>query len=374
MKITDVEAVILRLPNLDDIACDGTQDALIVRIHTDEGITGVGEADSSPYVCKTIIEAPPSHAIARGLKHVLIGQDPFDVEMLWQRMYEASIYYGRRGAAIHAISGVDIALWDIIGKATGRPVAQMLGGAYRDRVRVYASTLMPERPDEVAARVRPLVEQGYTAVKLGWGPLGRNLDLDVALVRAAREAVGPRVDLMIDIGLMYDAATAVRMVRLFEPFNLFWLEEPLPPDDLAGYARLADAVDTRIAAGEEDATIYGFRDLVERGRVDVIQPDIARCGGFTEARKIGHLAAEHNLLCVPHAFSTGILVSASLHFAATLRRGNLAEFSVQESPFVRDLLRAPFRLEADGTVRVPTGPGLGIELDEDMLERYRYHS
>jgi L-alanine-DL-glutamate epimerase-like enolase superfamily enzyme len=216
------------------------------------------------------------------------------------------------------------------------------------------------------------VEQGYTAVKLGWGPLGRDPLLDVALVKAAREAAGPDCDLMIDIGLMYDAATAMRMVRLFEPFNLFWLEEPLPPDDLAGYARLADAVETRIAAGEEESTIYGFRELVERGHVDVIQPDLARCGGFTEARKIGYLAAEQNLLCVPHAFSTGILVSASLHFAATLRRGNLAEFSVQDSPFVRDLLRTPFRLESDGTVKVPTGAGLGIEIDEDVLEKYRY--
>ena len=373
VRITHVEPIVLRVPDLQGEACDGTQDTLLVRVHTDEGLIGLGEVDSSPEVMRAIIEAPVSHLICRGLATVLLGEDPFDVARLWQRMYRASIYYGRQGAAIQAISGVDIALWDLIGQASGRPVAQMLGGAHRQRIRVYASLLMPERPEEIAALVAPLVRRGFTAVKFGWGPLGRDEGLDVELVAAARAAIGPERLLLIDAGWAYSVKRAARICRRWEPYELYWLEEPLPPDDLAGYARLVDLVDVRIATGEEESGVRAFRRLIEEGRVDVIQPDVARAGGLTECRRIGELAADAAVEMVPHAFKTGILQAASLHLAATLPQATLCELTVHEGPLARGLTNEDFmqRLEPDGTVAIPTGPGLGVSVDEETIRRYR---
>jgi L-alanine-DL-glutamate epimerase-like enolase superfamily enzyme len=370
VKITGVEAIPLRLPNIDDARCDGTQDALIIRVYTDEGFIGLGEVDSSPMVAKAIIDAPPSHALARGLRTILLGQDPFDVQMLWHKMVEGTIYFGRAGAALQAIAGVDIALWDIVGQATEQPIHKFLGGHYRDRVRAYASAIMPETPEEAYAQVKQLVDQGYTAVKLGWGPLGRVSEgLDVELVQAARAGAGEH-DLMLDIGLVWNVTQARKMTRRFEEFDLFWLEEPLPPGDLAGYARLADSVDTRIAAGEQETTYQGFVNLIEQGHIDVVQPDLARAGGLTPAMRLAQYSYDHNILCVPHAFSTGILVAASLHYVASMPHGQLTEFTVSESPLARDLLAEPFQLEADGTLCVPQAPGLGVHLNEDVLRRY----
>jgi L-rhamnonate dehydratase len=186
MKITEVEAIPLRLPEVDDTRSDGTQDALIVRIHTDEGLVGVGEVDSSPLVAKAIFDAPPSHAVARGLRTILLGQDPFDVQMLWRRMVDGTLYFGRTGAAMQAIAGADMALWDIVGQATGQPVHKFLGGAYRDRVRVYASALMPFTPEDTREVVARHLDEGYTAIKLGWGASPRNATLIWSGQRARR--------------------------------------------------------------------------------------------------------------------------------------------------------------------------------------------
>ncbi len=370
MRITEVEAIALRLPEVDTERSDGTQDALIIRVHTDEGLVGLGEVDSSPLVAKAIVEAPPSHLQARGLRSILLGRDPLDVQMLWQAMVEGTIYFGRSGAAFQAIAGVDMALWDIMGQAVGQPVHRLLGGSYRNRVRVYASAIMPHTLAETRELVTLHVQQGYSAVKLGWGPLGRVSErLDLELVQAAREAAGDK-DLMIDIGLVWDAPHAIKMARQFEPYDLFWLEEPLPPDDLVGYARLADAVDMRIAAGEQETTYSGLVTLAEEGHVGVLQPDVSRAGGLTQAMRVAQYAFGRNLMCVPHAFSTGILTAASLHFVAAMPHGQLAEFTVSDSPLARDLIADPFRLESDGTVRVPEIPGLGVTLDEEVLRRY----
>src|ERR1051326_5091785 len=266
MRITEVEAIILRQPDVDENIADGSQDDLVVRVHTDAGIVGVGEVDSAPEVAKAVIEAPGSHAIASGLRHVLIGEDPRDVERLWWKMYRAAIYYGRRGVALHALSGIDIALWDIKGKAAGKPISELIGPPRRTRVRAYASALMPDTEAETARKVSGLIERyGFTAVKLGWGPLGRDADHDIRLAKAARAAAGDRVDVLIDAGLGYggDADTAIRVARKLEQLNIFWLEEPFLPDALEAYARLADAVDIRVAAGEEDTTLWGFRELIE---------------------------------------------------------------------------------------------------------------
>lgn len=370
MRITDVEPIVLRLDRVDTTRADGTQDAFLVRVHTDEGIVGVGEADTSPYVARTIVEMPSSHSIARGLKEVLLGEDPLQIGRLWRLMFNASDHYGRGGAALHTISAIDIALWDIAGKAAGRPASDLLGGSRIADVPVYASEVMPETPDDVRRIAERAASDGYRALKLGWGPLGRDLALDAELVRAARETLGPERSLMLDGGRAYTVKRALELLQRVEEHELYWFEEALAPDDLAGYRRLSDAAAVRIAAGEADATLPPFRELVENGHVDVLQPDLARCGGFTVARQIALLEHTSGVEIVPHCFSTGVLVAASLHFVATLERPTWSEYSVADSPLVNGILREPFALR-DGRLAVPTGPGLGIELDQDALDRVR---
>ena len=258
MKITDVEAIHLRLPEVAEIA-DGTQDVLVVKVHTDAGLTGIGEVTSQSYVCKAIIEAPRSAERRHGLAHILRGQDPLDVEGLWQRMYYHTNRYGRRGAAVHAISGVDIALWDIRGKALDRPVYELLGGAHRRDVRAYASYLFGSDPRQTAELAQQAVDLGLTAVKFGWGGFGKDEASDLAHVEAARRAVGDDRDLMVDAGQCWDAATALRRAQRLVPYGIAWLEEPLSQDDLAGYAELCPEAPLPIAAGEGGVTLLGLR-------------------------------------------------------------------------------------------------------------------
>jgi L-alanine-DL-glutamate epimerase-like enolase superfamily enzyme len=373
VKITDVEAVILRQPALDDAIADGSQDDLVMLVHTDEGITGIGEVDSAPEAVRALVNAPGSHAIAAGLRALLVGEDPLEVEQLWQKMYRGLIYVGRRGIALHALSGVDIALWDIKGKALGKPVCELIGTPLRDRVRAYASRLMPDTPGEVRAAVADAREDGFTAIKLGWGPLGADSGRDLELAAAAREAAGDDVDVLIDAGLGYgaDAGRATEVARGLEALGVYWLEEPFEPDEYEAYAELADAVDIPIAAGEQDTTLWGFRELVERGRVDVVQPDVTRCGGITELLRIAEFAHEQGVQTVPHAWKSGIIKAASLHVNAVLPEALFQEYCVAATPINTSLTRERLPLEADGSVLVPTGPGLGVELDRDVVDRFR---
>lgn len=370
MRITDVEPLVLRLPEVDVTRADGTQDAFLVRVHTDEGLVGLGEADTSPYLARTAVDMPSSHAVARGFRELLVGEDPLHIGRLWQRMFLGSYHYGRAGVALHVMSAVDMALWDIAGQAAGRPVCDLLGGPRVDRVRVYASEVMPETVDGVRRIAERAVEGGYSALKLGWGPLGRDLAVDAELVRAARRALGPERELMLDGGMGYTVKTALDLLRRVEEERVYWLEEPLAADDYEGYRRLADAVPTRIAAGEADSGIAPFRRLVELGHVDVLQPDLGRCGGFTVATQIAALARERGVEVVPHCFSTGVLVAASLHFVAALDRPTFCEYSVAESPLAGGLLAEPFALE-EGCLPVPKGPGLGVGLDGELVDRLR---
>jgi L-alanine-DL-glutamate epimerase-like enolase superfamily enzyme len=369
MKITRVEPIHLRLPDVNE-RCDGSQETLIVKVHTDAGIVGVGEADSSSLVAKAIIEAPISHKICRGLAECVIGQDPFEIDRLVHRMIEGSIFFGRQGAAIQAMSAVEIALWDIVGKAVGRPVYQLLGGGFRKTFRAYASILFGDTPAATERIGRDLVQQGFRTVKFGWGPMGQSEASDIAHVEAARRGVGRDVELMIDAGLCWDTATAIRRARQFEPFNLTWLEEPLHPDNLDGYRRLSAHSPMRIAAGEEVCDPGEFRRLMDDGGIDVVQVDVTRVGGLSRAKRIGWESAERHRLCVNHSYKTGVNIAASLHFVASLPNTHYFEYCVEAGALRQTLTRERFPV-LDGEIHVPETPGLGVELDESVVEKYR---
>ncbi len=313
MKITSVEAIYLRQPKIK-FQSDSGQDALIVRVKTDVGIIGIGEVDSNPMAVKGLIEGPVSHSATTGLSHAVIGEDPFQTERLWYKMHRANIYGGGRGLGVHAMSGIDMALWDIKGKALGMPVWKLLGGGFHKKIRCYASSLFGATPKETGELARKYRDQGFTAVKFGWDPMGQDEKTDIALVREGRKGLGEGPDLLIDAGLVWDSKTALQRAIAFSEHNIFWLEEPLRPDDYEGYRKLAGSTPVRIAAGEEESNRQSYVDLMDRGRIDVVQVDLTRCGGFTEAMKIASLAWDRGLPVANHGFSTYINVAAALHW------------------------------------------------------------
>ena len=369
MKITKVEAIHLRLPVVNE-RCDGSQDTLVVKVHTDAKIVGVGEVDSSPAVAKAIVDAPISNKISRGLSECVLGQDPFEIDRLLHRMYEGTIFFGRQGAVIQAISGVEIALWDIVGKATGHPVYQLLGGGFRKKFRAYASILFGDTPDETERIGRDLVKQGYKAVKFGWGPMGLSEESDIAHVRAARKGLGATAELMVDAGLCWDTATSIRRAKQFADFNLAWLEEPLHPDNIEGYARLcASTPPMRIAAGEEICDLKEMSQMMDAG-IDVVQVDVTRVGGLARSKRMGWEAVERHRLCVNHSYKTGINIAASLHFVAALPNTHYFEYCVEQGDLRKYLTKQAFPV-IDGDISVPEEPGLGIELNEEIVAKYR---
>lgn len=381
MKITKVEVLVLKSPGLyrspdaDEEAIGPTYMGL-VKVTTDAGIVGYSDMETSAPVAKAAVEAPrwsePGMECFEGLASLLIGENPLEVERLWYKMYRGSIYYGRRGVAIQAISAIDIALWDICGKFYGQPVCVLMGARWHEKIRAYASTLFRPTPDAMCLATRRYLDQGFTAIKFGWGVFGENSRQDVALVEAARTAMGEHNDLLIDTGWFVDRTPkqAIEVVRSLEPYRPFFIEEILHPEDYDGYRRVAEAVSTPIACGEQEATEWGFRELIERARVDILQPDLTRCGGLTVARKIVHMADRANVLVIPHSWSSDLLTAASLHLNAFQRRAVLVEFNTASGPLSRDLSRHPIKLE-DGYLRVPDGPGLGVEVNEETIARYR---
>ncbi len=368
MKITNVTATVLRLPEISD-AADGTQDDLIITVETDEGITGYGEVDTAPYVGKAIVDAYMSHGTCYGLREVVVGADPFDYEQIWNDMWAKTYYYGRFGPVMHVMSGIDMAIWDIMGKAVGKPVHKLLGGSYTDKVRAYASALMPAGTDEVKKMVGQYVSAGYTAIKFGWGPLGYDVRRDIELIKTARQAAGDKTEIMIDIGKRYRLKEAIYVAKALEQLNIYWLEEPLPAEDYSGYRRLTEATTLRIATGEEESGRLAFARLINETHIDVVQPDMSRCGGLTEAKKIATMTADANILCIPHAFKTGVLVAASIQLIAAIPHAPFLEFSVTESAIRKQLLMKPF-VQKDGYVDVPQAPGLGIELNPEVIRKY----
>jgi L-alanine-DL-glutamate epimerase-like enolase superfamily enzyme len=360
----------------------GVRFVALIKICTDAGICGWSDVETQPHVGKAIVEAPSGGQVGfESIRQALIGENPLERERLWQKMTRYLAYYGRAGAGMHMISGADIALWDIAGKALGQPVWALLGAKYRDHVPAYASTLFRPTPDAMKRAVDGYLSQGFRAIKFGWGVFGRDLDLDIALVRAAREAAGPDVTLMVDAG-WYGVDHAApfrarslkdwgRLVQALEALDVFWLEDFLHPENFAGYARVAEHATTlRLAAGEQLSGYRDFERLAGAGRVDVLQPDLSRCGGLTVGRRIADLATRMQIDCAPHAWLTDLLKASSLHLNAYLMDALYLEYNVSTASLLNRLCREPIRME-DGVLPVPDRPGLGVEVDEEVVAKYR---
>ena len=387
MKITNVEAFVLDTgKNYPDpsvaVEAHGVRFVCLLKISTDEGITGWSDVETQPHVGQAIVAAPSGGQIGfEGLRQALVGEDPLERERLWQKMYRYMAYYGRQGAGMHVLSGADLALWDIAGKACGQPVCKLLGAKYRDRVKAYASTLFRPTPDEMRRAVAGYLAQGFRAIKFGWGVFGHDLALDVRLVQAARAEAGPKIDLMVDggwYGTGYDdpyrpraVKDWIRLVAALEAENVFWLEDFLPPENFEGYAAVASATRTlRIAAGEQLSGFVEFERLAVEGGVHTLQPDLSRCGGLTVGRQIAEMTQRRGLDCVPHAWLTDLLKAASLHLNAYLMNSLYLEFNVASASLLNNLCRNRIEL-VDGYIPVPTGPGLGVEVDEAMVAKFR---
>ena len=380
--IADVEVIpIESAASPDD--CDGAADTVVVRLTDEAGRTGVGEADAPASVVGAFIDMADLHVWSRGLRGLLIGQDPFPIPALWDRLYEGSIYPGRRGAGIHAISAIDIALHDLAGKQLDRPAFDLLGGARRTQLHPYA-TLFPGMPQgrtmraleaELEALVDRALQLGFRAVKIEalFDELISDEQLAELLV-ATRRALGEAPKLLADFGYRWhDWRAAYRTLERAADADLHLAEATLQHDDLEGHARLAARSAVRIGGAEFAATRFECLEWLQHARVDVLQPDPNRVGGLTELRRIAELASQHAAVVIPHGWKTGITVAANMHLHAAMANVPMFELvspALWSSPLRRELT-TPEPPLIDGVLALPHGPGLGIELDEDALARYR---
>ena len=363
VKINQIVCQVLRSKSVTNKTAS-CQDLVLVRVRTDEGLEGIGEADSSPEVAKAIIDAPFSHNIACGLREILIGENPLETDRLWQKMLRQTMYFGRTGVTISAMSAIDMALWDLKGKHFGEPIHRLLGGKQHDRFRAYASILFGKDGAETREIGQRWIEDGYTAVKFGWEPMGQSEQLDLELVAGARDGITDAT-LLVDAGCVWDARTALRRAHAFSPFNVEWLEEPLRPDDVAGYRWLRDRSPIPIAAGEEECGRASFKPLIDAHALDVYQIDIAR-NGFTDAAYLRQRIVEIGARPCNHCYTSPLTEAASLHWLSTCRDAFLFEDCVEDEPMRHEL--AIERIQAnDGWIEVPDRPGLGVTLNEEFV-------
>ncbi|QDT50214.1 L-rhamnonate dehydratase [Symmachiella dynata] len=363
MKITNVICQVLRSASVESKTAS-CQDVVLVRIRTDSGFEGIGEADSSPEVVKAIIDAPFSHNIACGLREVLLGENPLETERLWQKMYRATMYFGRTSVTISAMAAVDMALWDLKGKHFGEPIHRLLGGKQHDSIRAYASILFGRDGQETAEIGQRWIAAGYTAVKFGWEPMGQSEALDIELVRGAREGIGENT-LLIDAGCVWDTRTALRRATAFAEFDIEWLEEPLREDNIDGYVWLRDRSPVAIASGEGECGREAFRPLLDRRALDVYQVDLSR-NGFTDAAYIKARVEEIGARPCNHSYTSPITVAASVQWLCTCRDAFLFEDCVEDVPMRHELTHE--RIQAShGSIEVSDRPGLGITLNEEFV-------
>jgi len=380
MKIAELRIHVLKSPLAEPFAFSQgwvrQRSATLLEVVTDDGVVGWGEAFAQGLEPPEIAAAVIEHA----LKPIVLGGDPLDTEVLWHRMYHMTRDYGRKGSVVAAISAVDIALWDIAGKVHGQPIHRLLGGAFRTRVQPYATGFYRIAGQGEAARLADEAlrhfEAGFTLMKV---KLGYGVDDDIACMHAIGRAIqGKPIRLMIDTNHAYGRAEALRLGRALADFDLRWYEEPVAPEDLQGYVELRQKLPMPIAGGENEHTLFGFRDLLAAGCVDVAQPDIGSCGGITAGRHIATLAQAHGVQVNPHVWGSAIAQAASLQFIAALPVAHhslfaqepVLEYDRSSHPFRQQLITRPIGL-VDGWVPIPTGPGLGVDVDRSVLEKYR---
>ena len=374
MIITSVRPHILEAPLSQPFAYSrawyDTRTAMLVEIETDTGLVGWGECYGP---------ARMTSAVVKSIAPWLIGEDPLRTEHLWQTIYARLRDHGQKGVVIQGMSGIDIALWDIKGKHFGVPCYQLLGGALRTEVRAYATGLYRRKTGEpqkyLADEAAGYVAEGFGAVKL---KVGFGVEEDAAMTRAVRAAIGPNVALMVDANHAYDAVAAIRLGRMIEQHDIGWFEEPVPPEDIAGYRAVKAAIRIPVAGGECEFTRFGFRDLLASRAIDIIQPDTCAAGGLTECKKIADMAEAFGIRYNPHVWGTGIAIAASLQLLAVLPRHTpnslnpvepMLEFDRTEHPIRQSILVTPIE-HVGGIVSVPGSPGLGVEVDRKALARF----
>lgn len=378
MKIVDVKTHVLSTPLEEPFSFSmgwvTRRSTMIVEVVTDEGVTGWGESLchglQPPQIAKTIVDV--------ALKPVLLGQDPQDVDVLWERMYNLTRPYGQKGAVPNAISAVDIALWDCLGRACGKPVHKLLGGAYRTRVQPYATGFYrvegKSYPADAVAEAKRHMSKGFTAMKL---KTGFGVEDDIRYILGVREGIGDGPKLMVDANHAYNVGSARRILKAIEAADIHWFEEPISPEDIDGYRELKNLTSVYVAAGENEFTKIGFREWVARRAVDILQPDLCSAGGFTECRKINALAQAWHMPVVPHVWASGIGLAASLQFLATIPPAPLAlkpiepmlEYDQSSHPFRQDLIHGAITMR-DGMVDIPQAPGIGVDINREIIEKY----
>ena len=388
MKITNVEPITLVVPmekpikapisiphanELEGVVFKEYRTTL-VRITTDDGITGVGESmvRLAPTATRDIVEY---------LKPILIGQDPFDIELLWDLLYGAMMNRGHyKGFFIEALSGIDVALWDIMGKALKMPVYKLLGGKTNPRIWAYASALRFRSMEVLMKDVETYLGLGFNAMKIKIGQNPLDYRKEIKMIGELRKAVGDDVTLMADVNCGYgnDIKTALQVGKALADLNIFWYEEPISPDNIEGYSYLRKNLDIRLAAGEAEFTRFGFRPYFVNQALDIVQPNLCRTGGFTEAKKIAAMAAACHVHYAPHTgSSSAIAMAAAMHLAVALPNFLIYEYMQsdwnkdQRNPLRWDLIQLPIKTFKDSYIEVDDKPGLGFELNEEVVEKYR---
>lgn len=369
MKITEIRMLALRGATHDHGWPGGTdpnvQYNTLVEVLTDEGLSGIG----SCYTTRPLVEGS-----LELLRPHLLGETGLEPERVSEKLRQSMFWLGRGGSVEHTISGIDIALWDLFGKALGQPVSRLLGGNYRDRLKPYASILF-EEPGLLREKLTQQLERGFKAIKLGWRPFGRvSRQYDELLIRTARDTVGADVELMVDAGgseqfWPHGVGWARETAKMLGEYGITWFEEALKPDDVEGFRELKQTSPVLIATGEVLTRRQAFQPFITTRALDIIQPDLTKCGGLSEGRRLGWMAYDHGVLLVPHGWNTGVGVAADLALTAALPVARWVEYQTGV-PYIEELIVPSFTLDDDGMLRVPTAPGLGIELNADAVEEY----
>ena len=369
MKITGVTTIPLRGATHDTGWPGGTDPNeemnTLLEIHTDDGLTGIG----SCFTSRPFVEASLGL-----LRPWLIGETGYEPDRVAEKLRQLSFWQGRGGAVEHTISGLDIALWDLQGKALGQPASRLLGGNYRDRVKPYASILFDD-PPVLRDKLHQQVARGFRAIKMGWRPFGRvSRKLDERLIKMARETVGDDIELMVDAGgseqfWPHGVSWARETARMLGAYGIVWFEEALRPDDLQGFKDLRQSSPVLVATGEVFTRRQTFQPYITERALDVIQPDLTKCGGLSEGRRLAWMAHDHGVLLVPHGWNTGVGVAADLALSAAMPVAKWVEYQTGV-PYIEELVLPAFKLDAEGMLPVPTAPGLGISLNPDAIARY----